>query len=153
MFLNADGRLTATGRYHVVRQAVPDGGFGDREGPAADGRQLHGRHQQTIVPSTKHVEKSVAMTTMGVHRRRLSIVCMVAEHSTLFAPFPLHVHFPFPHVPFRNTREWDIPMSLLCPKGSILSYPLSRPRKRCYLTQFCRAATLRSRHFVAHFQP
>ena len=26
------------GRYHVVGQAVPDGGSGDREGPAADGR-------------------------------------------------------------------------------------------------------------------
>jgi len=47
MFLNADGR----GRYHVVRQAVPDGGSGDREGPAADSRQFHGRHQQTICPS------------------------------------------------------------------------------------------------------
>ena len=51
MFLNADGRLTETGRYHVVRQAVPDGGSGDWEGPAADGRQFHGRHQQTIGPS------------------------------------------------------------------------------------------------------
>ena len=30
-------------RYHAVRQAVPDGGSGDREGPAADGRQFHGR--------------------------------------------------------------------------------------------------------------
>ena len=36
MFLNADG-------YHVVRQAVPDGGSGDWGGPAADGRQFHGR--------------------------------------------------------------------------------------------------------------
>ena len=36
---------------HVVRQGVPDGGSGDRESPAADGRQLHGRHQQTIGPS------------------------------------------------------------------------------------------------------
>jgi len=34
--LNADGR----GRYHVVRQAVADGGSGDWEGPAADGRQF-----------------------------------------------------------------------------------------------------------------
>jgi len=39
------------GRYHVVGQAVPDGGSGDREGPAADGRQFNGRHQQTIGPS------------------------------------------------------------------------------------------------------
>jgi len=39
------------GRYHAVRQAVADGGSGDREGPAADGRQFHGRHQQTIGPS------------------------------------------------------------------------------------------------------
>ena len=39
------------GRYHFVRQAVPDGGSVDREGPAADGRQFHGRHQQTIGPS------------------------------------------------------------------------------------------------------
>jgi len=39
--LNADGRLTERrGRYHVVRQAVPDGGSGDWECPAADGRQL-----------------------------------------------------------------------------------------------------------------
>jgi len=52
MFLNADGRLTETrGRYHVVRQAVPDDGSGDRDGPAADGRQFHGRYQQTIGPS------------------------------------------------------------------------------------------------------
>jgi len=41
MFLNADGRLTERrGRYHVVRQAVLDGGSGDWECPAADGRQL-----------------------------------------------------------------------------------------------------------------
>ena len=39
------------GRYHVVGQAVPDGGSGDREGPAADGRQFNERHQQTIGPS------------------------------------------------------------------------------------------------------
>jgi len=45
MFLNADGRLTETG------QTVPDNGSGDWEGPAADGRQLHGRYQQTIGPS------------------------------------------------------------------------------------------------------
>jgi len=51
IFLNADGRLTESGRYHVFRQAVPDGGSGDREGPVADGRQFHGRHQQTIGPS------------------------------------------------------------------------------------------------------
>jgi len=31
--LNADRR----GRHHVVRQAVPGGGSGDWEGPAADG--------------------------------------------------------------------------------------------------------------------
>jgi len=37
------------GRYHVVGQAVPDGGSGDREGPAADGRQFNGL--QTISPS------------------------------------------------------------------------------------------------------
>ena len=45
MFLNADGKLN---RGHIVRQAVADGGSGDREGPAADGRQFHERHQQTI---------------------------------------------------------------------------------------------------------
>ena len=39
------------GRYHVARQAVADGGSGDREGPAADGGQFHGRCQQTIGPS------------------------------------------------------------------------------------------------------
>ena len=49
MFLNADGRSTETGQ--LSRQAVPDGGSGDREGPAADGRQFNGRHQQTIGPS------------------------------------------------------------------------------------------------------
>ena len=52
MFLNADGRLTdgadiklSDRLFQIVR------GSGDREGPAADGRQLHGRHQQTIGPS------------------------------------------------------------------------------------------------------
>ena len=39
------------GWYHVVRQAVPDGGSADREGPAADGRPFHGQYQQTIGPS------------------------------------------------------------------------------------------------------
>jgi len=37
MFLNADGRLTETGLISLVRQAVPDGGSGDRGDPAADG--------------------------------------------------------------------------------------------------------------------
>jgi len=48
--LDADGRLTETGQiaYHAVRQTVPNSGSGDWEGPAADGRQFHGRHQQTI---------------------------------------------------------------------------------------------------------
>ena len=50
--LNADGRLTEKwSRYHVVRKTVPDVGSGDWEGPAADGRQFNGRHQQTIGPS------------------------------------------------------------------------------------------------------
>jgi len=50
--LNADGRLTEKwSRYHVVRKTVPDGGSGDWEGPAADGRQFNGRRQQTIGPS------------------------------------------------------------------------------------------------------
>ena len=40
----------ADGDY-IVRQTVPDGGSGDWEGPVADGRQLDGRHQQTIGPS------------------------------------------------------------------------------------------------------
>ena len=39
------------GRDHIVRQTVPNVWFGDREGPAADGRQFDGRHQQTIGPS------------------------------------------------------------------------------------------------------
>ena len=43
MFLNSDGRLTET--------SVKLSTVGDREGPAADGRQFHGRHQQTIGPS------------------------------------------------------------------------------------------------------
>ena len=51
MFLNADGKLKETGRYHVVRQVVSDGGSGDQEGPAADGRQFHIRYQQTISAS------------------------------------------------------------------------------------------------------
>ena len=48
--LDADGRLTETGQiaYHAVRQTVPNSGSGDWKGPAADGRQFHGRHQQTI---------------------------------------------------------------------------------------------------------
>jgi len=52
-FSDAGGRSAETEqRAHCdVRQAVPDGGSGDWEGPAADGRQLHGRHQQTIGPS------------------------------------------------------------------------------------------------------
>jgi len=53
MFLKAEG-WQRRGRYHVVRQAVPDGGSGDREGPAADGRpyrQFYGRYQQTIGPT------------------------------------------------------------------------------------------------------
>ena len=52
MFLNADGRLTdgadiklSDMPFQMVR------GSGDREGPAADGRQFHGRYQQTIGPS------------------------------------------------------------------------------------------------------
>jgi len=47
--LDADGRLTETGQiaYHAVRQTVPNSGSGDWEGPAADGRQFHGRHQQS----------------------------------------------------------------------------------------------------------
>jgi len=45
---DADGRLTETGQRSHFRQAVPDGGSGDWEGPAADGRQFHGRYQQTI---------------------------------------------------------------------------------------------------------
>jgi len=49
MFLNADGRSTETG------QTVPDGGSGDWEGPAADGRQFHGRYQQTIGPRLRAV--------------------------------------------------------------------------------------------------
>ena len=40
MFLDADGRLTETG----LISRCP-------EGPAADGRQFHGRNQQTIGPS------------------------------------------------------------------------------------------------------
>jgi len=52
------------GRCHVVRQAVPDGGSVDREGPAADGRQLHGRYQQTIGPS-----RASLLVTVRVHLR------------------------------------------------------------------------------------
>jgi len=33
VFLNADGRLTETGQISHCRQAVPDGGSGDWEGP------------------------------------------------------------------------------------------------------------------------
>ena len=51
MFLNADGRLTETTQRYIVRPAVPNGGSGDWEGPAADGRQFHGRYQQMIGPS------------------------------------------------------------------------------------------------------
>ena len=35
------------GRYHVIRQIVPDGGSGDCEGPAADGRQFNGHYRPT----------------------------------------------------------------------------------------------------------
>jgi len=54
MFLNADGRLTETGQISrcPAGQTVADGGSGDREGPAADGRQFNGRYQQTIGPSS-----------------------------------------------------------------------------------------------------
>ena len=44
-------KVDRRGRCHVVLQAVPDGGSGNWEGPAADGRQFHGRYQQTIGPS------------------------------------------------------------------------------------------------------
>jgi len=47
MFLNADGRPTETEQISrcPAGQTVADGGSGDREGPAADGRQFHGRYQ------------------------------------------------------------------------------------------------------------
>jgi len=50
---DADGRLIETGQRSHNRQNVANGGSGDWEGPAADGRQFHfhGRHQQTIVSS------------------------------------------------------------------------------------------------------
>jgi len=47
MFLNADGRPTETEQISrcPAGQTVADGGSGDREGPAADGRQFNGRYQ------------------------------------------------------------------------------------------------------------
>jgi len=39
--------LQRRGRYHVIRQIVPDGGSGDCEGPAADGRQFNGHYRPT----------------------------------------------------------------------------------------------------------
>ena len=45
----------------ITGQAVPHGESGDWEGPAADGRQFHGRYRHTIGPSraegtsTRHV--------------------------------------------------------------------------------------------------
>jgi len=35
-------------RGHVVWQTVPNGWSGDWEGPAANSRQFHGRHQQKV---------------------------------------------------------------------------------------------------------
>jgi len=49
MLSDAGGRRRS--RDHIVRQTVPNDGSGDWEGPAADGRQFDGRHQQTIGPS------------------------------------------------------------------------------------------------------
>ena len=44
IFSDADGRSTEReSREHIVRHTVPNGGSGDWEGPAADGRQFHGR--------------------------------------------------------------------------------------------------------------
>jgi len=48
MLLDTGGRLTETEQ----RSHCPaNGGSGDWEGPAADGRQFNGWHQQTIGPS------------------------------------------------------------------------------------------------------
>ena len=40
----AEGRRRRS-RDDIIRQTVANGGSGDREGPAADGRQFDGRHQ------------------------------------------------------------------------------------------------------------
>ena len=49
--LNADGRLTETGQVSSCPAGCSRWWVRQREGPAADGRQFHGRHQQTIGPS------------------------------------------------------------------------------------------------------
>ena len=83
--------------YHVVRQAVPDDGSSDREDPAADGRQFHKRHQQTIGPSrvegtsTRQIGDTNQLTQV---RRRSSMSGLVHElgrlepHS-LLSPEPM----------------------------------------------------------------
>ena len=81
------------GRYHVVRQAVPDGGSRDREGPAADGWQFHGRYLQTIGPSrpegtsTRQIGVTNQLTQVW---RRSSISGLVHEHGRLepYSPEP-----------------------------------------------------------------
>ena len=65
------------GWYHVVRQAVPDGGSGDWEGPAAGGRQFHRRYQRTIGPSRAERTSAINVTLLAF------AVCRAA------APLPL----------------------------------------------------------------
>jgi len=51
MFLNADGRLTERRQISSCPAGCSRWWSGDWGGLAADGRQFHGRYQQTIGPS------------------------------------------------------------------------------------------------------
>ena len=76
----------ARSRDYIVRQTVPDGWSDNWEGPAANGRQLHGRHQQTIGPSreeetpTRYIGDKNQLTQVC---RRSIMSSLVHEHGHL----------------------------------------------------------------------
>jgi len=70
------------GRYHVDRQAVPDGGFGDREGPAADGRQFHGGTSRRLVRAERR-ERNLAINKQNKTSRPIVTAASVGcKHGT-----------------------------------------------------------------------
>jgi len=121
MFLNADVRLTETGLISRVQQAVPDGGSGDWEDPAADGRQFHGRHQQTIGPSraegtsTRQIGDTNQLTqddedaSCSACKRDTACVCCSAPCCGAAAAGrrrpPLSIDVSYPHGAQQQTRR------------------------------------------------
>jgi len=92
---DADGRLTETGQRSHFRQAVPDGGSGDWEGPAADGRQFHGRYhyQQTI--GLSRAEGTVCVCV----RARQSALCVLHINRLVNHGHLQPTHTPNSHAP------------------------------------------------------